>query len=368
MVGVAVAILAAAILVITAPSRTAADRGAAAGGGGGTTVSTDGGTTTITVHMDVCCGVADSQNMTGIISDRINEESRAAEAIWNQAFAKFPAQGCGTLHLAIDARLLQPGDDHHENFHQIQIDYKNPGRPGINNPLGDTTPPTADWTNPYTSGLTGDYFLPNMDERSFAHETGHLLGLGDDYTNVRQEIDSTGVFEIGSAPLGGREGTLMDSGDNIDQALVDRIAAQATKAGNILPTCQHWTGTVHATRDYADSQSTCHIAAEGTATLTVENGKVSGAFDTTGKATCTTKFGTVTLPDAGSWRLSGEQTAGGFVISDLLQVRGSYFDEVVPNIPFTIPLAGPGRISTALMPQLPDATLRIELNCKDCEK
>jgi hypothetical protein len=74
--------------------------------------------------------------------------------------------------------------------------------------------------------------------RDFAHEIGHLMGLGDDYD------------EHGS--LAGRAGTLMDSGDAIDQNLVDRLGKIVEKAGIKLPEC--WTGTMESetARDYLE--------------------------------------------------------------------------------------------------------------------
>jgi hypothetical protein len=136
---------------------------------------------------------------------------------------------------------------------------------------------------------------------------------------------------------------------------------------------EQWTGTVHASRTYTDSQSTSKLKWAGTASLSVdEKGKVSGRFDVTGTLTSVTEFGTITLPDTASWQLSGERTDNGLLISSASfgapNAPGSYFDEVIPNIPFTIPVASPDHISTTLTPLLSGGALQLELTCPTCGK
>ena len=154
-----------------------------------------------------------------------------------------------------------------------------------------------------------------------------------------------------------------------DTAVVSTSTTPATP-----PTSSaRWTGTVHASRNYADSSSTSKLKWAGTASFTVDaKGTISGTFDVTGTVTSVTKFGKVTLPDTASWRLSGERTDNGMTIDNISQGApnggGSYFDEVVPNIPFTIPLATPDRIDTSLTPLLSGGTLQLELTCQTCAK
>jgi len=242
---------------------------------GGTTVSTSGPVTTITVHLDICCSSAAAHAEDQSL---FNEYATQAANLWNQAFAKLLAQGCDLLHLSIDAHVLNTGDRWDPGFHQITINFDKPGRDGINELPGSTLPATADWTDPYTSALTGNYFLPDLTARIFAHETGHLLGLGDDYTD--QLVPGLGPRSI---DLPGREGTLMDGGDTIDQNLVDRIAAEAEKAGNTLPTCQHWNGTMTAdsSRAYLENDNgpySCHDSWSGTLSFNVSaKNEVSGS-------------------------------------------------------------------------------------------
>ncbi len=228
------ALLAAALVALTfvsAPHSTADPVG-------GTTVSISGSTATITVHEDICCSTAGAQHE--IDSSLLNAYENAAAALWNQAFANL---GCVTFHLAIDVHLLDKGQGWESGYHQISMDFDGPGRPGIHNPPGDTSPATNDWTNPYTSDLSGDYYFADMTARTFAHETGHMMGLGDDYTD--QFVPGQGPRSVS---LPGRDGTLMDGGSTIDADLANRITTEIGKAGYNLPKCQTWTGAF----DYKD--------------------------------------------------------------------------------------------------------------------
>jgi hypothetical protein len=150
----------------------------------------------------------------------------------------------------------------------------------------------------------------------------------------------------------------------VDKALVDRIGEQLEKVEPKVKCKQQlYDGTLHATRSYATSSESW----DGTAALTVDvHGKVSGTFDATGTVTSSGAGFTVTLPDAASWKLSGKRKGHGFVISKVTLVHPGFFDEVIPSTPFTIPLAGSGRISTALTPMLAGGALQIELDCHEC--
>ncbi len=134
-----------------------------------------------------------------------------------------------------------------------------------------------------------------------------------------------------------------------------------------------WTGTLHASRTYTDSAgTTSHAKWTGTASFTVDAmGTVSGTFEFTGSITFVTLFGTNTVSDAGSWRLSGKRTDNNLTIDSVVFGTGRggfYFDEVVPNIPFTIPLASATRIDAAPTPMLPGGTLQVALTCQTCAK
>src|SRR4029077_16127100 len=63
-----------------------------------------------------------------------------------------------------------------------------------------------------------------------AHEVGHLLGLGDDYTQ-------TGTNPRTTAPLPGRQNTLMADGGRIDAALLKRLIKLLREATHQIPDC-----------------------------------------------------------------------------------------------------------------------------------
>jgi hypothetical protein len=96
-----------------------------------------------------------------------------------------------------------------------------------------TKDPTVDTPSAYDLSLEAKFYYSSMSERTWAHELGHMMGLGDDY---RDSFN-------GSYPIKGREKTLMDTGDAIDEALANRLLDMARKSGAALPTC--WTGKLH---------------------------------------------------------------------------------------------------------------------------
>lgn len=100
-----------------------------------------------------------------------------------------------------------------------------------------TANPGEDYSTPFTHELWAVWSGELETPRDYAHEFGHLLGFGDD---TRRS----------GLPIPERQGTLMDSGDRIDQKLADRLAAIIDSSGTRLPEC--WTGTVDLTlsKDY----------------------------------------------------------------------------------------------------------------------
>jgi hypothetical protein len=283
----------------------------AAASGGGTTVSVQGTTANITVHMDILGAVGGAER--DVYGALLREYAKQAAAMWNKAFAMLPAEGCVALHLAIDVHVLARGERPDPAFHQIQMNFTADGRDGIDEPPGSTIPATADWTDPYTSDLTGHFYLGDMSARIFAHETGHLLGLGDDYTD--QYIPGVGPSSVN---LPGREGTLMDGGDTIDQDLVNRIATEATKAGDTLPTCHHWAGradvTTHTTYHGPSYECPTTQVDDDTFNLTVgPDGTIQGTgTQVTNITSCGP--GTHRVYD---YHVSGQLTGGQFHFTDL---------------------------------------------------
>ena len=232
-----------ALLVVSAGFFVSAPAARAAG----TTVRVSGTTATITVNVDLTIGAFDFTAADLGDTSYFYKMARQAQDYWNQAFARLLYRGCTQFKLDLNLRVL-PGSDAHDvyptDIYQgkatidgrhvmswMESDYGGAtARPVVYDPYLPKSPATDDYPSPYQHDLDG-YWSPDMKSaRDFAHEVGHLMGLGDDYNND------------GSLP--DRSGTLMDSGDAIDQNLVTRIGKIIEKAGIKLPQC--WTGTIQS--------------------------------------------------------------------------------------------------------------------------
>jgi hypothetical protein len=195
-----------------------------AAGGGGSTVTVDGSTVTITVHIDFCCvqGASERDVWTPLVQAYV----KVAQDLWNQALAQLPAKGCYDLQVVFDAHLLNKGDAWESGYHEITMNF---GQRGIS--YSDdfwAVSQTSDDNTAYISTLTGTFFVSAMSSLTYAHEIGHLMGLGDDYTQ--------------DGCLVGRRGTLMCSQPGtIDQQLADRLVDILNEDGS-LPQC--WKGTL----------------------------------------------------------------------------------------------------------------------------
>jgi hypothetical protein len=224
-----IAVLFAGGMVVAAVvmSPTAA-RPAVAAGGGGTTISSNGSALTITVNIDLCC--ATSGSMQTVYGPLIEYEVKLAENQWNQALAKLPAKGCFPITVVFKEHLLKlPLWEN--GYHHIDIDFFHPGRSySVDNTPGTTH--NDDTVFVYEHETVGDFYDADMSGGTWAHEIGHLMGLGDDYTG----FGGHGL----SVPLAGRNGTLMANSSTgvIDQALADRLADIAAKSGLKLPPCK----------------------------------------------------------------------------------------------------------------------------------
>jgi hypothetical protein len=180
------------------------------------------------------------------VSD-FNDLVREINDFWNSRLASLRYKSCVKVKINVSINpyiagpeAQPPGHDLDflpENGHWEQGALK---RPLLWLPPGETDP-TADsadsYANPQHGRWTGT--MVELGIRAFAHEVGHLLGLGDDY------IDHEHGAETDKE---GRAGTLMDDGSIIDQQIMDRLGALLEKAGIKLPEC--WTGkmTSHVSR------------------------------------------------------------------------------------------------------------------------
>lgn len=227
---------------------------ASAPGGGGTTVTVDGPTVTITVHIDLCCVQGASER--DVWAPLIAAEVEAAQDMWNQALAEQPAKGCYDIKVVFDARVLNKGDPWDPGYHEINMKFGQRGMSYSDDFWASAA--TSDDNTAYINTTTGTFYVVAMDEFTWAHEIGHLMGLGDDYTK--------------DGCLVGRGDTLMcgptEHGPNkIDQQLADRLADILNSDG-LLPQC--WKGMLsgHAQgnvyNDTALVQFTFTVGADGT--------------------------------------------------------------------------------------------------------
>ncbi len=250
-------IVAVVATMLTWPPTLAAS-GAAAGG---TTVSVNGDTVNITVNIDLVLDKYLSQQLPLSDADRqkFGGLASAISDYWNKGLGNYPLRGCLHLHVDVVINILTshqgvsvgyPFDSSEAGHHLIH--WRGNLMYSANTPNGDPvytySRPTVydptrpagqpgDYPSPYQTGLPGDWSPSLETTRDYAHEVGHLMGLDDDYHDV-QNSDGTWSSQSNS----GREGTLMDSGDKIDQNLADRLGDVIDKAGIKLPTC--WTGTM----------------------------------------------------------------------------------------------------------------------------
>lgn len=258
---VAVAALIAAVALRPAPAAAT------------TTIAADGANVTITVPIDLVGLPEDGGRITDmdtgeqhVYSDWL--ETRA-EAIWNDAFARLPYRGCLTFDLDIEIHPVRTHRD--RGHHRIDFDPFQPGNAIVYDPGVDHH--NEDGTRAYTDPLLGDFGL--ITQETFAHEVGHLLGLGDDYL---RDADKN---VIDGAVAGREEGTLMHGSDSttITQAIVDRVGALIDEVQD-LPQC--WTGTMEAIGTYGvdlpEGSLGCDYAWTADFTFTVDrSGRAAGS-------------------------------------------------------------------------------------------
>ena len=362
------------------------------GSAGGTSFSQDG---TITVNIDLLVG-----GISGEIEPIDPQWQTDADAIaqqiedyWNEGFASHPFGDCGLplrLDVDIDAvdvdamSLVPRTDDYvamatNPGRHTIGwsegsgsfSDGSNAAWPEIYDPYDLNEDAGHDSTSPWQHDLDG-WWSPHLETpRDFAHEVGHLMGLGDDYHDATQETAA------------GREGTLMGDGDMIDQALVDRLAEAMRRAGIDLPRCETWSGTARLAFDgnvAGEATFPCHgtaefrfevrVAQDGTAT---GSGSIHGA-----PYLCETDVGPVPGPDpSGPFTISGTKGDASF---ELIFLPGSAtaccaaWPSTDPSPLFTVPIVAPDRaeakISTSAsygQPWSGALTLSVTMTCTSCE-
>lgn len=283
----------ACVLAVLAPV-TALGQG---GSTGGTRVTVDGSTVTITVTIDMIYGGLGTEEVPAEAQEAANGLAAEIENYWNEGFERYGSE-CLELRMDVVMTVLpntfppltfvEVGDDvtfatepgHHVVFYAEGDAYGNMPPPETYDPYDDdgVAPPGEDYGSPFDHDLYAIWSPHLEDTRDFAHEFGHLLGLGDDY-------DANGA-------LSGRDGTLMADGDLIDESLVNRLTDLARGANDDVPTCETWevTGDLQAHQQIA-SGDTCRVTGQAQGSILVAgDGRISGTLDATEHEQCTFGF------------------------------------------------------------------------------
>jgi hypothetical protein len=199
--------------------------------GGGTIVAVEGSIVQIAVSLDVL--VPEPLEGTGPLPqhwfDRITDGMVRATEYWNDRLNGKLAGNCFPIEVSTATRFVFPGESSSGGGHDVRLHpfYD----PMFVTPLLTTETQNSDTAQVFVSNGTAyfPYWVFN-NARVLAHELGHVFGLGDDLT-LDANGDAVGTY------LPGREDTLMGAGDDIDQALVDRVGDLADRSGVDIPLC-----------------------------------------------------------------------------------------------------------------------------------
>jgi hypothetical protein len=306
------------LFAVLAPTPAPAQGGASTGG---TKVSVEGKVVTITVTIDLIIG--GFEELPEGAQETADGIAAGIEDYWNQAFERY-ATDCLEFRLDVVMKALpaafppptiidlggsRPATLFTEPGHHVVLWGQGSGiNPDANIPPPETydpydedgiAPPGEDYGTPFDHELEALWSDHLENPRDFAHEFGHLFGFGDDY-------DENGE------PLPGREGTLMDNGDLIDQNLVNRLIDLVRDSGEQLPEC--WEGE-WAEGSGFEYGSFCpqFVPISGTISFAVaEDGSLSGDYEWANDPyTCGGPAPSV--PNKGE--VTGERTADGFLLT-----------------------------------------------------
>jgi hypothetical protein len=199
--------------------------------------------------------------------------------------------------------------------------------------------------------------------RDYAHEFGHFLGFGDDY-------------RLSGLPIPGRQGTLMDHGDRVDQNLMDRLADIVRESGTELPECQVWQGSIDVqTHQTLASGDTCQQTGDATGELVVgAGGRISGTLDVVETETCS--FGFDRTRSESALALEGTVSPSALTLSHTSGTTAGYFPIgffTAAGVldPVAVPITAPGVARGSVTRRLPNnftITLTFDFTCPACEE
>jgi hypothetical protein len=307
---------------------------------GGTSVSVEGSSVTITVSIDLALGGQGETTVPEGSQAVADELAQQIADYWNQGFERLSSV-CVQFKLVVKINVVPQADAHLLFLDERRATWvTTPGRHVVfwgEDNFGNAAPPETydeydvdgiappgeDYGAPLEHELWSIWSPHLENARDFAHELGHLLGFGDDSAN--------------GEPLPGREGTLMDSGDLVDQNLVTRLAEIVRNSGKRLPEC--WEGTVTI-----DNKGIC-----------VAHWTVRLAVDAEGAVTGRSKVESDSCGGAISVDLTGTKTEQSFTLAGY------------GGITVTVPIVGGNRAHAVMHPH-PVTDETWDLECKTCDE
>lgn len=297
------------------------------------------------------------------------------EAFFKAALAGLEFEDCYTFEVDVQTTYADGGfatagewvDSHH-----IWLNF-DPGIRSMTYTASDSGLASQDDAKAWEFYSTGDWAFFDMTPSDYGHEVMHIFGLGDDYRPV---YGPNGELE-GAIDRPGREGTLMDSGDLMDQDLVDRLGKILRQAEE-LPNC--WVANLDLqTHQRLASGDTCEVTGKAQGkVLVAADGRISGVLDAEEIESCTfgfdrTRSDLVLVLDGTA---SGSELTVHHTGSQVVSTTTGYFPLVFISAdgafePVPIPITAPGRAHGSVTRDRPNnftITLTSDLECLTCQR